>query len=627
MKIEDLEGAIKGNNSLKRALQYIEKWGSALEKRLGVEAIPQASIANEGVGVLPPPLCPFTVSGASGRFIITINVPDSVKGPVVHQIKTSSSVPFSNSTDVITYPDNPATMIEIYEGDVTKFIQLRSRYYTSDYNKPQVNSGTVVWSNPCGPCGDTPSPLRIISACPSAQPIYGELYSYTFVAVGGKNPRTWSATGLPAGLTINPSTGTVSGIPTASGTFHYTVTVTDSSSGTPLTTSVSCTFVIAGVAPSTCVPAVLDVDYQPGGIFRGQSCLGATQLIVWGFQHDGDPTYNVISRKIYVYNRSDLSLDYSIDLGASSPIPFEIFEDADYIYTVSYSQSSAPRKYRITRYLKSDHGVTNSYIEHSDTDITLVGGPTGTIYDGKYYRWVGHLTFSGGPDNKSYLSRVDLSTFAAIDLGASLTLPDPTTFINRMYAVADANYVYVGMYQAPNCELLRFDRATLGFIDSIIVDSNPANQYTPDYVFLHGGSLFLMRRKNLFSPEWVSEIDIATYTLITTHDTVAWPAGQRLDSGVHGMDTDSIYLYGMLSSLSGSQPAVSLYRMPFSALETDRDTQGTAVLATDSGDSYYSNISMHTDGEETFIIEQSQQDSDPVLSTGRIRKLCGFTPD
>ncbi|MGB6872794.1 MAG: putative Ig domain-containing protein [Dehalococcoidia bacterium] len=55
----------------------------------------------------------------------------------------------------------------------------------------------------------------------------GYAYSTTLVATGGKTPRTWGATGLPAGLTCSLA-GVISGTPTASGGFSVTVTVTDS---------------------------------------------------------------------------------------------------------------------------------------------------------------------------------------------------------------------------------------------------------------------------------------------------------------------------------------------------------------------------------------------------------------
>jgi hypothetical protein len=51
----------------------------------------------------------------------------------------------------------------------------------------------------------------------------------TFTATGGgfAPPFTWSATGLPSGLTVS-SDGTLSGTPTESGTFDFTLQLTDS---------------------------------------------------------------------------------------------------------------------------------------------------------------------------------------------------------------------------------------------------------------------------------------------------------------------------------------------------------------------------------------------------------------
>ena len=54
----------------------------------------------------------------------------------------------------------------------------------------------------------------------------GTPVTLTNSASGGTPPYTWSATGLPAGLTINASTGTVSGTPTTAGTSSVTITAT-----------------------------------------------------------------------------------------------------------------------------------------------------------------------------------------------------------------------------------------------------------------------------------------------------------------------------------------------------------------------------------------------------------------
>jgi hypothetical protein len=59
---------------------------------------------------------------------------------------------------------------------------------------------------------------------------------------------TWSATGLPAGLTINSGNGTISGTPSAAGT--YTVTVT--ASGSNGTGSTSFTITVNGSGGGSC---------------------------------------------------------------------------------------------------------------------------------------------------------------------------------------------------------------------------------------------------------------------------------------------------------------------------------------------------------------------------------------
>ena len=68
----------------------------------------------------------------------------------------------------------------------------------------------------------------------SGNPLVGTVgvaYSTTFVASGGTAPLTWSLIGgaLPTGLSFNATTGVVSGTPTATGSYNFTLQILDSS--------------------------------------------------------------------------------------------------------------------------------------------------------------------------------------------------------------------------------------------------------------------------------------------------------------------------------------------------------------------------------------------------------------
>jgi len=68
--------------------------------------------------------------------------------------------------------------------------------------------------------------------------VVGTAYSATVTASGGTAPYNWSGTtGLPAGLTINATSGQISGTPTAPGTFTVNLQVTDSSNPQQTATS------------------------------------------------------------------------------------------------------------------------------------------------------------------------------------------------------------------------------------------------------------------------------------------------------------------------------------------------------------------------------------------------------
>ena len=94
-------------------------------------------------------------------------------------------------------------------------------------------------------------PLTITTNSPLPQGTVGTSYSRTLTAAGGTVPYTWSiaAGALPAGLAISSSTGAISGNPSTSGTFNFTVRVSDDSQPTPQAVTKAFTLVVSSTTP------------------------------------------------------------------------------------------------------------------------------------------------------------------------------------------------------------------------------------------------------------------------------------------------------------------------------------------------------------------------------------------
>ena len=111
--------------------------------------------------------------------------------------------------------------------DSTTPPQMATRAYSGMINSPP--------SRPPGPPPPSQPPPPTITTESVPNGTVGVAYSAPFAATGGTAPYTWSisAGAPPAGLTQNPTTGAVTGTPSAAGPFNFTVRVTDSTTPSP----------------------------------------------------------------------------------------------------------------------------------------------------------------------------------------------------------------------------------------------------------------------------------------------------------------------------------------------------------------------------------------------------------
>jgi choice-of-anchor A domain-containing protein len=133
-----------------------------------------------------------------------------------------------------------------------------------------------------GTCAITIAP-GVNATCVSIDAVQGNaIVPVTLTASGGSGTGySFTATGLPAGLSIS-STGTISGTPTVSGTFNYTVTITDSKGNKG---TLSCSITVAPPVTTGCVTlnaelgvAITPVQLTASGGSGGSYSFSATGL-------------------------------------------------------------------------------------------------------------------------------------------------------------------------------------------------------------------------------------------------------------------------------------------------------------------------------------------------------------
>jgi len=131
---------------------------------------------------------------------------------------------------------------------------LYAGFYTVSNNSSALNTATfsnVAFSQ------TAPTGSPEISSATTAAAILGTSFSYNITA--SASPSSYNATGLPAGLSINTSTGLISGTPTAMGQSVVTLGATNASGTGTATLILNATNNVAPAAPSGVTAAVNNV--------------------------------------------------------------------------------------------------------------------------------------------------------------------------------------------------------------------------------------------------------------------------------------------------------------------------------------------------------------------------------
>jgi sugar lactone lactonase YvrE len=204
------------------------------------------SLASAQVGAAYTP-APLTASGGTSPYSFTVTGGALPPGITLSSAGVLSGTPTAAGTFSFTITATDAN----------------SSYGTQNYSLT-VSSPTIVVTPAAG-------------ALPAA--MIGAAYStVTFGAAGGTSPYTWSETGtLPAGLTFDATAGTLSGMPTQAGTFSFSVTATDHSTGTGAPFSQTNAYTLTVNSPTIVItPAAGALPAATAGVAYTTVTFGAT---------------------------------------------------------------------------------------------------------------------------------------------------------------------------------------------------------------------------------------------------------------------------------------------------------------------------------------------------------------
>ncbi|MFT4082316.1 MAG: ExeM/NucH family extracellular endonuclease [Nocardioides sp.] len=190
----------------------------------------QEAAGTGGTAALPTADATGSMAMGAGGWQIWLATTTTGLNPAAGDVSDSEIVDFvggaPSATSFETAPVSTAP-------SATVSIQRDASGTDTDDNSADFTTATPT---PTNTAGETESNDLAVTAPGNKTAAVGTaITSFTLAATGGTTPYTWSATGLPDGLSVSTD-GVVSGTPTTAGTSSVTATVTDAESATASTT-------------------------------------------------------------------------------------------------------------------------------------------------------------------------------------------------------------------------------------------------------------------------------------------------------------------------------------------------------------------------------------------------------
>ncbi len=188
----------------------------------------------------------------------------------------------------------------------------------------------------------------------------GVAYSKIVEAADGTAPYKWSISAgvLPTGLTLSPTTGTISGTPTKVGSYSFTVEVTDSTKSTPHAATKSLTIAVVA-AP---------VEITTSSLTSGQVGVAYSRIV--------EATYGTTP---YEWSISAGALPPGLALSATTGTISGTPTNADsYSFTVKVTDSTAPTTQTATKSFTI--AVAAAATPVKITTMSLPSGQVGVVY-------------------------------------------------------------------------------------------------------------------------------------------------------------------------------------------------------------------------------------------------------